>query len=56
MFWILNLLSRRAQLASSLLVVIGRDRQFRKAIYPKEVIDSYRGGVLLSGENMKLTC
>ena len=56
MFWILNLWYIRAQLASSLLVVIGRDRQFRKAIYPKEVIENYCAGVLLCGESMKLTC
>lgn len=55
MFWILNLWCIRAQLASRLLVVIGRDRQFRKAIYPKEVIEKNRAGVLLCGESMKLT-
>ena len=47
----MNLWYIRAQLASSLLVVIGRDRQFRKAIYAKEAIVNYCGLVYTTQVN-----
>ena len=38
---------RRAQLASSLLIVVGGDRLFGKVVYAKETIENYCGSELL---------
>ena len=41
MFLIMKLLYIRAQLASSLLVVLGRDGQFGKVVNAKEALGNY---------------